>query len=314
MRVSKRMVVLLMAVVLSLVFSAAVFAEQSVDTTEAAEVLTAAAESTEQTSTGNKYSIGIFVTDGEGNPIQSGGLMSCINGGINLYVEHDYTLKAMYYDAEGKTYETSEQLILSIETSSEESSKYVNLDFNTVKLSAAPEPYVLSMRVVNPSSDNGEAKFSAQIKKYNFDLTDILVAAVGVYLIVGAIRGTGSMFSDEFIKDDKKQQFKRIMRIVSVIAGVVLIATAVVGILFGYIDWTKALRYVLLGIAIVILILIGVINSIFTDKEKKAKAQMGSTGGHTSSAAFEFDGTEPTLDDVLNDLEKKEKSSEVKEK
>ncbi|MBQ1817729.1 MAG: hypothetical protein II124_03760, partial [Clostridia bacterium] len=49
-----------------------------------------------------------------------------------------------------------------------------------------------------------------------------------------------------------------------------------------------------------------VINSLMTDKNKRDKAQQTArTGGPTNSAAaFEFDGSEPTLDEVLADMEK----------
>ncbi|MBQ1893242.1 MAG: hypothetical protein II155_03970, partial [Clostridia bacterium] len=66
-------------------------------------------------------------------------------------------------------------------------------------------------------------------------------------------------------------------------------------------------RYVLFGIGLAALIAAMILNTVFTDKEKKQKAQATAlTGGNTSSAAaFEFDENEPTVDEVLAEIEKK---------
>ena len=267
------------------------------------------AETTGQSEAGS-YNVGLFVTDGEGKALSGGGLLSCMGGGVNLMIKKDYVITAKYYDAKGNVYETTDNLILGVETDSE----YVELDHNTINLKAAPAPYNFALRLLNPKAESGEDKLTLGVKRFKVEFSDILVAAVGVYLIVSAVRGSGSLFNDEFIKDEKKDQFKRLMRLVCVVIGVVFLISAALAICFSYLDPVVTARYVLFGIGIIGLVLMVVLNSVFTDKEKRAKAResYGGVRPHASNAAFEFDGTEPTLDEVLADIEN-EKQPENKE-
>ena len=172
---------------------------------------------------------------------------------------------------------------------------------------------------VNPLTvempDGAEASGDFSVSRFNFSILELVIAFLGGYVIISALRGTGSLFTDEFIKEEKKASFKRIMRIMAIVCGLVLIASAVATVCFSYIDGINIVRYVCLGLAFVLLIGMAVINSLMTDKNKRDKAQQTArTGGPTnSSAAFEFDGSEPTLDEVLADIEK-DKSSDKPEK
>ena len=255
----------------------------------------------------SNYKIGLFVTDGEGNQVQSGGFLSCM-GGVNLFINHAYIISAKYYDASGKIFETTDRLILGVDTDSE----YLRVDGNTIYVDPAPKPFFFTLRLYDPTAESGETTYPLDIRQFKIEFSDILIAAVGLYVIVCAIRGKGSLFNDEYIKDDKKAQFKKLMRIICIVIGIVFLAAAALAICFSYIDWVGTVRYVLFGVGIAGLIAMIVVNNVFTDKEKRAKAYQTPGGGssHASSSAFEFDGSEPTLDEVLADIEKEKKDGE----
>ena len=306
MKLKARIVFALIAVLLMAVFSASALADVIVDSGD--PVSTEAPEETAGNALNSNYTVGVTVTDLEGNPVQSGGFLSCLSAGASFYINHGYILKAMYYDSNNKSYETSDQLILGVITDSE----YVHVDGNTVTLDPAPEPYVFTLRVADSSANSGEVDYPLDVKKIKIEFADILLLAVAAYVLVEAIRGKGSLFKDEFIKEDKHEQFKKLMRLVCFVVAAVLIAAAVLSIFFSYIDGMEIVRYVLFGIGLAGLVSMIVINNVFTDKEKRAKAYQGGGSGTpvNSSAAFEFDDDEPTLDDVLADLEKEKNAEE----
>ena len=255
------------------------------------------------------YSMGLFVLDGEGNPVQtSSGLASCLGGGsATLYIKHDYKIVAKYYNSKGEQLDAEKELILGFE----DESGNVSLEHNCLNIKASDETYSFTFSVFDKSKDGKTASYPVKIERFNFSVTDLLLAALAVYLIVTVFRGSGSMFSDEFIKEDKKEQFKKLTRLLAIVTAVALIASGVLGICFAYLDWVRIAKYVLFGIAAVCLIGMFVLSNVFTDKEKRDKAQQTARtgGGNASKAAFEFDGTEPTIDDVLADIEK-QKSEE----
>lgn len=256
-----------------------------------------------ETATENPYSIGLFVTDGEGNRIQDSGAMSCVGGAVNLFIENEYIITAKYYKGNEIHDVTDDQLILGVEGGE----KYVTLNGNEIKLAAAPEPYTFTIRLADEKAESGEMKFGIAVKRFKVDLPDLLVAFIGIYVIVNAIRGKGSLFSDRFIYEEKKADFKRYMRILSVVAGVSFIAAAVIGVCFSYKPWATLVRYICFGVGVLALIAMIIVNNKLTDKERRQKEQATAlTGGHGSSAAaFEFDENEPTIDDVLGGAENK---------
>lgn len=246
--------------------------------------------------------------DEEGNLVGSSGLMGCV-GGTTLYIKHAYRLVVCYYEqANSKIIETQDKLLLGVECDS----PYLTYSGNEINLASADKAYSFTCRVADPTAEGGEAKYTVSVNRFNFSIIELLIAAVGVYLIVTAIRGKGSTFSDEYIKDEKKPLFRRLALILGILAGLVLIASGIIAICFSYCDWSALARYICLGTALALLIAMAVVNSVMTDREKRDKADKQKMGGSGSSAAaFEFDGTEPTLDEVLESIEQEKKDPEA---
>ena len=260
-------------------------------------------ETATETATEDPYSIGLFVTDGEGNRIQDSGAMSCLGGAVNLYIENEYILTAKYYKGTQIFDATEDKLILGVEGGE----KYITVVGNEIRLAAAPEPYTFTIKLVDNKSESGEMQFGVAVKRFKIDIPDLLVGFIGIYVIVNAITGKGSLFTDRFIKEEKKKSFKHIMRTLAAVAGIAFIAACAIGVCFSFKPWATTVRYICFGVGVAALIAMIVINNLMTDKEKRRKEQATAlTGGHTSSnAAFEFDENEPTIDDVLAELDKK---------
>lgn len=248
------------------------------------------------------YQIGLFVLDGEGNNVPaSAGLLSCLTGGsVDLYIKHDYQIVAKLYNSKGEYLEPDTKLILGVD----DAGGHTTLEHNRVILQASDKPYTFNLRIMSTTAENGETSYPISVKRFKLEATDLLIAALAIYVIVSVFRKSGSMFSNEFIKEDKKPLYNKLMVALGIAAGIVLIAGAVLGICFSYLDWTKIARYVLMGLGAVLVIGMFVINSVMTDKDKRDKAQQTARtgGGNASKAAFEFDGTEPTLDEVLENM------------
>jgi hypothetical protein len=305
MKKIERILILLLAALVCLTLCTAAFAADSAGSGEGSdgEGSTVTTGETEVQPTENPYSIGLFVTDGEGNRINDYGAMSCVGGNVNLYIKNEYLLNAKYYYG-NEIIDTEDQLILGVEGGEE----YVTLEGNTIRLAPAPEPYTFKVKIVDKTKESGESDFSIGIRRFKVDLPDLLVGFIGIYVLVNAIRGKGSLFSDEFILEDKKAKFKTIMRILSAVTAAAFIAAAVIGICYSYTPWSTLVRYICFGVGVAALIAMIVVNAKLTDKEKRHKARQTALSGgpSNSAAAFEFDEDEPTIDDVLAEREREE--------
>lgn len=302
----RKLALLLIAAVLALSVCGAVFAEESAEATPdpndtttigAAATEPAATEAAAETKPDPTYK----VYDENGKEVVDMSGLGCLGGTVNLYIKHAYKVVIGYVDGSSLK-ETEDELIADVQSDNPD----VTRDHNTVSFPASDTPYKVTITVVYPKADNGTVDLPLSVKRFNFSLPDIIVAFVAVYVLINAITGRGALFTDEFIKDDKKELFKKIMRILACVTGVMFLTAAVLSVCFSYLGWVKVLRYVLFGIGLASLITIMIVNARFTDKEKRQKAQQTSlTGGPTSSAAaFEFDGSEPTVDEVLAEIEK----------
>lgn len=255
------------------------------------------------------------VLDAKGKEIRSSGLLSCLGGGSSFFIKNAYTVELGNVDG-NKVVEAEEALIASVEVADKSGSVIegaASFEKNTIRISPVDKPCTIKIKLVDGRSFyQGSGEYSVPVSRFNLGLTDILLAAIGVYVIVSAIRGSGSLFSDEYIKEDKKEQFKKLVRLLAGVTGAAFIASGVLSVCFSYLGWVKIARYVCLGLGLLSLIGILAVGSLMTDKEKKQKAQQTAQtgGGNASSAAFEFDGTEPTIDDVLADLDKKKNKEE----
>lgn len=306
MKTLKKILLVMLVLALGAVCCFAVFAEgdtaaqpdkaDSASDTDSGEVLTVGAE---PAATENPLSVGLYLVDDEGNLVSGSG-MSCTGTGTKLYIKHDYNIVAKYYNAKGETFDTEDELILGVDTDS----PCVTLEHNKVKLAASDKPYELTIRVVSRTAESGEVSQPLSVTNLNFSMLEVLIAAVGVYIIVNALRGKGALFSNDFIKEDKKLLFKRLTIILALLAGVALIASGVLTVFLSYLDWMRIVKIVLLGVAIAALLGMSIAGTILTDKDKRMRAQeTARTGGPTSSAAaFEFDEDEPTLDEVLEKI------------
>lgn len=297
----RKILVVLLAVITALTLAAAVFAEGG----DAADgtTLTTGAETAAATAApaSNKTVNFLSVTDENGKDMLASSGLGCLGSGVTFYIKHEYTIVLGYYE-NGETKPTDDQLILGI-TGGDGKATY---EHNTIKLAKADKPYTFSLRYVRTDGEEGEAVQSFKVSRFKMDIADLVVAAIGVYVIICVFRGGGALFDYAFIKEDKLALFKKLALTLSLIAGVVFIVSAVLAICFSYLSWVKIARYVLFGVGASSLIALTVLNTVFTDKEKREKAQQTQRtgGGNPSKAAFEFDGSEPTLDEVLAEKEK----------
>lgn len=304
MKKTIRILLVLMALVMTVTLCGAVLADAApadkAEETAAAETGDATTTGGEPASTQAPMNFNLYLLDGEGKEIS--GSTGCLGGGAKLFVKHDYTIVAKRYNDKGETFDTDEELILGVDSDD----PHVTLEHNKIKLAASDKPYSFVIRVVDPQNAEGERTVAAAVSKYDFSIIEIVVAFLGVYIIINAIIGKRALFSDEFIKEDKKPLFKRLTMILALAAGLALIASGLVSMLLPYIDSIRTIKLVLLGAAIALLLAMSIIGSVLTDKDKRMKAQeTARTGGPTSSAAaFEFDENEPTIDDVLENLNK----------
>lgn len=303
MKTIKKLALILLIVMLALSVAGAVFAEGSSDNTAEPSPETTEAAATEPAATEEAKPDPTYrIYDANGKTVTDMSAMSCLGGSMNLYIKHAYTVVLGYADGT-KLQETEDELILDFETDNSD----VTRDHNTITLPASDKPYKVTVKVAYPKAKEGSVDLPLSVKRFNVSLPDIVVAFIAGYVLVNVFTGKGALFTDEFIKEEKKTQFKRLMRILACVTGVMFLLAAVLSICFSYLDWVKIARYVLFGLGLAALIAMIVINSLFTDKEKKQKAQATSlTGGPSSSAAaFEFDDNEPTVDEVLAEIEKK---------
>ena len=130
---------------------------------------------------------------------------------------------------------------------------------------------------------------------------DILLGAIGLYLLFAGIVGRGKLYESEFVKEGKEEKRKLIIRVSCLVIGVLMVANFVVRLLNGYNkDSLNTVNTVLLIAMIVAFFVAMAFLRPCTDQNKKmeARAGIGGAGRKNSSAAFEFDEDEPTLDDI----------------
>lgn len=279
-------------------------------------VTLAFAEGSDTATTGSidysKFTPSYNITDGDGNATKSYSLgLGCGMGGITLFTDRDYMINFAYAANDSNA---GEPPVPELELSASDPAaleKYLSVENGSVRVKAGSEPYSFNVAI----KQNGEVTNMAlnfNVAKYKLDFTDILLVAIGVYAIASAITGTGALFRNEFIKDGMEDKFKKTVRIAALIVGLCMIGVALLSIFGVRNDGLSWLKYVLFGIAMVTLIGSFVLTSRMTDKEKRAKAQATArTGGPTNSAAaFEFDENEPTIDDVLANINKNDPDNE----
>ena len=269
------------------------------------DLLTTGAESAEAAATAaaedidtSGMSVTFSVFDGEGNETRnfSGGT-GCFSTGYTFYTDHDYKISYIYTDGSEKVKEAA---IRVIDCDPEMQSKYLKVEGNTLSIKAGKENYSFKVALF----ENGavtDKQMQINVARFKVEFTDILILGIGVYALATAITGTGAMFRNEFIKEGCEEKFKKYVRICSAVVGVCMLGVAAISIFLCGNEKAVYAKYALFGIAVAALIGSLVITSKMTDKEKKAKAYAsGRTGGVSdSSAAFEFDEDEPTIDDVL---------------
>lgn len=308
MKTLKKIALFLLIAMLALSVCGAVFAEGSAGASEepaetAAETATEAASSEEPAATeAVKHTLTLRTYDENGKEVRDMSGMSCLSAMPNLYIKHAY--KVVFGYSEGSSMEeTDDEIILDVVSENEG----VTREHNTVFFPASDKPYKATIKIADPAQPENKIEVPVSVKRFNLGLTDIIVAFIAVYVLINVFSGKGALFNDEFIKEDKKPLFKKLTRILACVTGVMFLLAAVLAICFSYLDWVRIARYVLFGIGLAALIAAMILNTVFTDKEKKQKAQATAlTGGNTSSAAaFEFDENEPTVDEVLAEIEKK---------
>ena len=304
----RKILVVLLAVLVALTLAAAVFAEgeepKGTDEPAGASDTSATGTDTATAAPASNKSVNYYsITDENGKDMLASSGLGCLGGGPTFFIKHEYTIVLGYYDSTTrKTEETDDQLVLGIAGGNGN----VTYDHNTIKLAASDKPYSFELSYLRTDGVEGEAVLTINVSRFKFEISDLVVAAIGVYVIICVFRGGGALFDYTYIKEDKLALFKKLVLALSLAAGLALIASAVIAICFSYLSWVKIARYVLFGVGAACLIALTVINSVFTDKEKRDKAQQNQRtgGGSPSKAAFEFDGSEPTLDEVLAEREK----------
>lgn len=230
--------------------------------------------------------------------------LSCGASGVTLFTDHYYDLSFVYAN---KTDNSDSSIVPEIEIRdcpAEALNKYVRVNGGTVTIDRSPEPFSFTIAVLQNGEDLGSMRIN--VAKYKVDFSDILLLGIGVYALVTAITAKGTLFRNEFIKEGMEDDFRRSVRIAAAVVGLAMIAAALISIFGCTVDWLRWVKYALYLVAVIALIASLIITNRMTDKEKRAKAQATArTGGPTaSSAAFEFDENEPTIDDVLANLNK----------
>lgn len=158
---------------------------------------------------------------------------------------------------------------------------------------------------VTGSCANGStaAEVTVPIQGKGLTLFDIVIAALGLYLIVSAILGKGRLFDSSFVREGMEKKHKTIVRVTSLIVGLLMLATVAISAFDAY-DKLRVVKIVLFGVMVAVFIVSAVLMSKCMDREKRREAQdarYGSSAKHSPDAAFEFDENEPTVDDITSD-------------
>ena len=244
----------------------------------------------------SQYTLNPSITDGEGKATRSYSTgLGCGAGGLTLFTNHQYIIN---FDYSPKENAPVAELVIE-DCDPEMQAKYVNVDGGSVHINTGDEPFSMTIVLLQNGEPTG-TRLPLKVSKYKVDLTDVLIAAIGVYALITAITGKGNMFRNDFIKEGKEEQYKKLVRIASAVIAIAMLGVAAISIFGVSNDSLNWVKYTLFGIGLAALIATFVISGRFTDKEKRAKAVAGGPAPmHNSSAAFEFDDDEPTLDDVL---------------
>lgn len=147
------------------------------------------------------------------------------------------------------------------------------------------------------------AEVTVPIQGKGLSLFDIVIAAIGLYLIVSAILGKGRLFDQSFVREGMEKKHKTIVRVTALVVGLLMLATAAIAAFDAY-DKLRIVKIVLFGVMIVLFIVSAVLMSKCMDRDKRREAQegrYGAAGKHSPDAAFDFDDNEPTVDDIKND-------------
>lgn len=119
-----------------------------------------------------------------------------------------------------------------------------------------------------------------------FSLLSILYVGAGIYMLVSAITGRGSMYKNENIKEGKEMVFKKTIRVCMGAVGSLLLVMGVLDLVSVRLGIWETIIW-LVGIAILVFMMI--FTNRMTDKEK-FKSSLSRKPD--ISAAFEFDEEE----------------------
>lgn len=135
----------------------------------------------------------------------------------------------------------------------------------------------------------------------SISLFDIIIGAMGLYLLYSAIVGKGKLFQNDFIKEGMEQKHKTIVRITSLVIGILMLATVAIALLDKYGKY-RVTTLVIFGLVFIAFIISTILLRRCTDQQAKRKAMTDRYAGggarKTPAAAFIFEENEPTVDDV----------------
>lgn len=132
---------------------------------------------------------------------------------------------------------------------------------------------------------------------------DVIIGLIGLYLIYSAIVGKGKLFQNEFVKEGMEQKHKTIVRITSLVIGILMLATVAIAFLDKYGEYRLA-TMIIFGVVLAAFLVSTLLLRRCTDLEAKRKAmndRYAGVSGKSPAAAFVFDEEEPTVDDIRNE-------------
>ena len=141
--------------------------------------------------------------------------------------------------------------------------------------------------------------------------------ALAVYLLYCVVTGRGKLFDNEYTKCDYKK-YRRNMRILSGVAGVILLATCILE-LTGVVEGGTTLGWILWGVGLAAIAGVLVYNVVMTDRKAMAEAQKNaqySASRHPNDplrAAFVFDDEDEQETEAAKPDEAAAASDEYKE-
>lgn len=159
---------------------------------------------------------------------------------------------------------------------------------------------------ITASCANGSAvgqnePLKLEVAPRGISLFDVIIGAMGLYLLYSAIVCKGKLFQNDFIKEGMEDKHKTIVRITSLVIGVLMLATVAIALLDKYGKYRVA-TLVIFGLVFIAFIISTILLRRCTDQEAKRKAMTDRYAGgglrKTPAAAFIFDENEPTVDDV----------------